>query len=49
MQAQRNHCHPEFKVKIAIEEIEGRETINQLAAHYSPYPNQTDLWKCNYC
>jgi hypothetical protein len=36
-----------FKVKIVIEEIEGRETINQLAADYSPQPNQTDLWKSN--
>lgn len=47
MQAERNHCRPEFKVKIAIEEVEGRETVNQLAAHFSPRPNQTNLWKSN--
>ena len=40
----RKHS-PAFKAKVALEAVEGQETIAQLAARYEVHPGQIQAWK----
>ena len=40
----RKHS-PAFKAKMALEAVEGQETIAQLAARYEVHPGQIQAWK----
>ena len=42
---QRKSYSTGFKVKIALEAIKGRRTVNEIATHYSVHPNQVTQWK----
>ncbi len=41
----RKHYDKEFRAKIALEEIKGEKTIQELATLYSVHPNLVVLWK----
>ena len=36
---------PAFKAKLALEAVEGDETVAQLAARYEVHPGQIQAWK----
>ena len=36
---------PEFKIKIAVEAIKERETINEIAFRHEVHPVQVTQWK----
>jgi len=42
---QRKSYTAALKVKIALETIKGRRTINEIATHYGVHPNQAPQWK----
>ena len=35
----------EFKAKVALEAVKGRQTINEIAKEYEVHPNQISQWK----
>jgi transposase-like protein len=45
MSTQRNHRSAEFKAQVALEAIEGRETINEIAKRHGVHPNMVSNWK----
>ena len=45
MTAPRRSYSAEFKAKVALEAIKGRQTINDLAAEYGVHPNQISQWR----
>ena len=44
MSKRRTHS-PEFKARVAMEEISGRKTIQEIAADHSIHPIQVSQWK----
>ena len=40
----RTHC-PEFKAKVPMEAISGREPLQEIAADHAVHPIQVSLWK----
>ena len=34
-----------FKAKVAIEALEGHQTVNQIAAEFEVHPTQVNTWK----
>ena len=42
-QGRRKHS-PAFKAKVALEALNGRETVAQLAASYEVHPGQIQAW-----
>ena len=40
----RKHS-PAFKAKVALEAVEGQETVAQLAVRYEVHPGQIQAWK----
>ena len=45
MSSQRRKHSAEFKAKVALEAIIGRETLNEIAKRYEIHPNQISRWK----
>ena len=45
MSSQRRKHSAEFKAKVALEAIIGRETLNEIAKRYEIHPNQISKWK----
>ncbi|MBK7129217.1 MAG: transposase [Crocinitomicaceae bacterium] len=41
----RRNFNPEFKVKVVLEALKERESIQQLAQKYEIHPNQITAWK----
>lgn len=41
----RKHHNTAFKSKVALEAIQERETINQIATRYEIHPNLVTQWK----
>ena len=42
----KRHTHsPEFKDRVAMEEIGGRKTLQQIAADHAIHPIQVSQWK----
>ncbi len=35
----------QFKVRVAVEAIEGEKTISEIAARFEVHPNQVVMWK----
>ncbi len=35
----------QFKVRVAVEAIEGEKTISEIAAQFEVHPNQVVMWK----
>ena len=44
MSKRRTHS-PEFKVRVAMETISGRKTIQEIAADHAIHPSQVSQWK----
>jgi transposase-like protein len=44
MSKRRTHS-PEFKVRVAMKEISGRKTIQEIAADHAIHPIQVSRWK----
>jgi transposase-like protein len=44
MSKRRTHS-PEFKVRVAMEAISGRKTIEEIAADHAIHPIQVSQWK----
>ena len=42
---QRKVFSAEFKVKVALEALAGRKTINEIAGVHEVHPNQVTTWK----
>ena len=42
---QRKNYDSEFKAKVALEEVKGRLTINELSKEFGVHPNQISKWK----
>ena len=43
-QGRRKHS-PAFKAKVALEAVQGKDTVAQLAARYQVHPSQIQAWK----
>jgi len=43
--SKRRTLSPEFKVRVAMEAISGRKTIQQIAADHAIHPIQVSQWK----
>lgn len=41
----RRRFSAEFKAKVALEAIQGEQTVNELAARYELHPNMIAGWK----
>lgn len=44
----RKYHSAEFKSKVAIEAIQQKETINQIASKYEIHPNLVTTWKSQF-
>lgn len=45
MKATRKRYSPEFKLRVALEALQEKETISVLAQKHSIHPNQISQWK----
>ncbi len=45
MSVKRRKFSPEFKSKITLQAIRGRQTINEIALDHNVHPNQITTWK----
>jgi len=45
MGKERKQHSAEFKAKVALEGIVGRETVNEIAKRYEVHPNMISRWK----
>jgi transposase-like protein len=45
MKAKRQHHSAAFKAKVAIEALQERETLSEIATKYAVHPNQIARWK----
>lgn len=45
MPTPRRSYSAEFKAKLALDAIKGRQTINELAAAHGVHPNQISQWR----
>ena len=45
MKRKRRHFTPGFKVKVVLEALKERQSINELAEKYELHPNQITTWK----
>jgi len=45
MKAKRQHHSSAFKAKVAIEALQERETLSEIATKYEVHPNQIARWK----
>ena len=45
MKAKRQQHSAAFKAKVAIEALQERETLSEIATKYSVHPNQIARWK----
>jgi transposase len=45
MKQKRTKHSPAFKAKVAIEALQERETLSELAKKYEIHPNQITRWK----
>ena len=45
MLKQRRKHNPSFKAKVALEAVQGEETVGQLAARYQVHPSQIQAWR----
>ncbi len=45
MSKQRRKHNPAFKAKVALEAVQGEETVAQLAARYQVHPSQIQAWQ----
>ena len=45
MTNERKKHNPSFKGRVALEAIQGGETVAQLAARYEVHPSQIQAWK----
>ena len=43
--SKRRTPSPEFKARVAIEEISGRKTLQEIAADHAVHPIQVNQWK----
>jgi len=43
--AKRKNYDPEFKLKVALEALQEKETVAKLASKYSLHPTQINTWK----
>ena len=41
----RTNRSPEFKAKVALSSLQGRQTVQQLATVYGVHPTQIQQWK----
>lgn len=48
MSRKRRTFSPEFKTKIVLDVIEGRKTINEIAAEHKLQPNLVRNWKSEF-
>ena len=42
---QRKVFGAEFKAKVALEALAGRQTVNEIAGAYEVHPHQVATWK----
>ena len=45
MKAKRQHHSAAFKAKVALEALQERETLSEIATKYEVHPNQITRWK----
>ncbi|MBI3251345.1 MAG: transposase [Candidatus Andersenbacteria bacterium] len=45
MPTNKRQFSPSFKAKVALELIQGHETIAQICSKYQPHPTQARKWK----
>ena len=45
MATQRKQYSAEFKARVALEALQGRKTVNELASTYGVHPTQIAHWK----
>jgi transposase-like protein len=45
MTTQRTRYSAEFKARVALEALQGHQTVNELAGRYGVHPTQIGTWK----
>ncbi len=43
--SKRKQHHPEFKAKVALEELKGEATVSELASRFGVHPTMIHQWK----